>query len=157
MATETKTHKVRIKIRAFPYYVPATDPVTGRDYREERIAVRGEQIELQEDDYQRALRFDAVQEIDEDASPTTTDTTGQPVDVASNIDVASVEEVAEWLRTSKPTVDETVVAAEDDPMKARKLLDAEHLVTGRQPRQGVLNGLNAIIRGETGDEPPPVA
>src|SRR4051812_18083697 len=152
MATDTDKHKVRIKIRAFPYYVPATDPVTNRDYLEERIGVRGEEIEISETDYQRAVRFEAHEEIDE-ITPQTTDPTGAPVDVANNIDVATVEEVAEWLRTSKPTVDETVAAAEDDTMKARKLLDAEQLVTGRQPRQGVLNGLNAIIRGE-GDEPP---
>lgn len=153
MATDTEAHKVRIKIRAFPYYVPTTDPVTGRDYLEERIAVRGEEVALSETDYQRAIKFDAHEEIDE-ITPQTTGQTGAPVDVANNIDVATVEEVAEWIRTSKPTIDETVAAAEDDPMKARKLLDAEHLVTGRQPRQGVLNGLNTIIRGEGGGEPP---
>jgi hypothetical protein len=140
------THKVKIKIRAFPYYVPATDPVTNRDYLEEKIAVRGDEVDLSETDYQRALKFDAI------ALPTTPEQEG-PIDVANNIEVASIEEVSEWLRASKPTIDETVAAAEDDPIKARKLLDAENLVSGRQPRAGVVTGLEKIIRGE-GDEPP---
>lgn len=136
------THKVKIRIRAFPYYTPSVDPVSGRDYREEKIAVRGEEVELSEDDYQRALRFDAI------ALPDTSEQEA-PVDVASNIEVATIEEVAEWLKASKPTVDETVEAADDDPIKARKLLDAENLVTGRQPRAGVVTKLESVIKGDT--------
>lgn len=152
MATDTK-HKVKIKIRAFPYYVDDIDPVSGNPVRRELVARRGDEIELSDLDYERATRFDAITEPE---GTTTDPATGAAVDVASNIDVASPEEVATWLKESKPTIDETVAAAEDDPMKAKKLLEAENLVTGRQPRQGVLNGLNAIIQGDA-TEPPPTA
>ena len=54
---------------------------------------------------------------------------------------------AEWLRDSSPTVDETVAAANDDPERARALLEAENLATGQEPRAGVVKGLEKIIDG----------
>ena len=141
MATDTK-HKVKIRIRAFPYYVDDIDPVSGRSVRREEIAVRGEEIELNEEDYRRALKFEAIALPDSPSQEA-------PVDVASNIDIATVEEVAEWLKVSKPTIDETVEAADGDTMKAKKLLDAENLVSGRQPRAGVVTKLEEIIKGDS--------
>lgn len=51
----------------------------------------------------------------------------------------------EKLRSDAPTVDETVAMAEGDSDKAVQVLEAENLVTGQQPREGVVKGLNKII------------
>jgi hypothetical protein len=131
--------EVTIKIRAFPYYVTEDNPLTGQPIRRERIARRGETVELSDEDYNRASYFDAIRsEADEDVANAVGDGT-------STVDSASIEELAKWLQESKPTVDETVDAAEDDPVVARRLLDAENLATGQQPRKGVEDGLKAII------------
>lgn len=51
------------------------------------------------------------------------------------------------LRDDTPTVDETVALAEGDPIKARQVLEAEDVVSGGEPRVGVVDGLNKIIEG----------
>lgn len=51
------------------------------------------------------------------------------------------------LRDDTPTVDETVALAEDDPDKARQVLEAEGVVTGGEPRKGVVEALSKIIEG----------
>jgi len=127
--------KVTIKIRAFPYYVDAKDPVTGNKVRQERVATRGEEVELSDADLERAKRFDAIQ-TDADQAVGGDDT----LDVSS----ASVEELASWIEEDKPTVNEVLEAAGGDPATASKLLDAENLATGNQPRQGVVEGLSKI-------------
>jgi hypothetical protein len=129
-------HNVKIKIRAFPYYEEVEDPVTGRTVRREHVATRGEEVELSDADYERALRFAAIE-------GTTADATPEGDGTVSSDDPASL---AEWIKSSKPTVDETVDAAEDDPERAAKLLEAENLATGEQPRRGVVEGLNEIIK-----------
>lgn len=132
MATE-----VTIGIRAFPYYVDTPDPVNGGTFKTEKIARRGETVELSDEDLARAKKFNAIQGED-NSSP-------DPGTGGFNLTTASVEDTAKWIEESKPTVDETVDAAEDDPNIAAKLLEAENLATGQQPRAGVQKGLQAII------------
>ena len=135
MATE-----VTIKIRAFPYYTvekDLTDPAGKREVTREHIATRGQKVELSDVDLERARKFDAIQTTADEA----VDESGDTIEVAT----ASPAELAEWIEEDEPTVDETVEAADGDPNVARRLLEAEHLATGGEPRKDVVDGLNKII------------
>jgi hypothetical protein len=132
--------EVKIKIRAFPYYETVKDPVTEQDQRVERIARRGDVVDLSEADHERAVRFDAIEtEVDAEIAEATD---------ASSVETATVPQLSEWIQESKPTVEETVDAAGDDPDVAAKLLDAENHATGGNPRKGVVDGLNEIINAD---------
>lgn len=83
------------------------------------------------------------------------DTTGGIVDVtaggagfegASAGDV-NVGRLADHISESKLTVDDTVALAENDPERARRVLEAEQLASGGSPRAGVAAGLQKIIDG----------
>lgn len=127
-----------IKIRAFPYYEKSAHPVTGEERFRERIATRGETVELSDNDYERAERYGAI----EGAEPV-----AESVEAPPGTDT-SVVETAEWIKSSKPTVDETVAEAEGDPEKAKQVLEAENVATGGQPRRGVVDGLTNIIESD---------
>jgi hypothetical protein len=127
--------EVKIKIRAFPYYVDVEDPLTGEDRRIEQIARRGDVVELSDKDLERAKRFDAVVDPDEDVpepgpQPPPGDT---------------VEGLAEWLRTEKPSVQEVLDRADGDPELAEKLIEAENLASGQQPRQNLVDKLKKQV------------
>jgi ABC-type transport system substrate-binding protein len=127
-----------IKIRAFPYYEKSVHPVTGEDRFRERIATRGQTVELSDADYERAERYGAIEGVE---APTA------EVEAPPGTDTGVVE-TAEWIKTSKPTVDETVAEAEGDPEKAKQVLEAENVATGGQPRRGVVDGLTQLIESE---------
>lgn len=55
---------------------------------------------------------------------------------------------ADWLRSDSPSAGQVVAAAEDEPVKAKALLEAENLVTGQKPRKSVEAKLTKIIDGE---------
>lgn len=136
-----KTHAVTIKIRAFPYYVDEEDPVTGKMVRREKVATRGEEVELSESDFNRAERFDAILQAGDETSAS--DETGS----SGSIDVenASTAEISEFLVAEKPNEDETVALAEDQKSNAEKLIAAENMATGQQPRKGVIKRLQDIV------------
>lgn len=134
MATE-----VTIKILAFPYYEDYTDPVTGKTAKRELLASRGDTVELSDVDLERAKRFDAIQtDADREVAESSD---------AFSVETASVEELGNWITNEKPTVDTVVDAAGDDPELAQRLLDAENLSTGQEPRVGVEEGLGKVIAG----------
>jgi organic radical activating enzyme len=58
---------------------------------------------------------------------------------------ASVDDLARWIETERPTVQEVVDATGGEPDLARKLLEAESQATDQDPRKGVLDGLSAVI------------
>lgn len=134
MATE-----VTIKIRAFPYYVEQEDPVTGNTVRVERVAYRGDTVELSDTDLARAKQYDAIGDPDSSGGDTASDD-----DSGFDPALASVEELAEWIEEDKPTVNDVIEAAGGDPQVASRLLDAENLATGNQPRAGVVEGLSKV-------------
>lgn len=140
---KAKTHKVRIKVRAFPYSVEVDgfNPTTGEPQKQsqEQLARRGDEVELREPDYQKGVRLDAFYT---DADEAVQDATGEEeLDVAT----ASVEELSAWITDDKPTVPQVVDAADGDAAIAQKLLDAENHATGNSPRDGVVEGLTAIV------------
>lgn len=133
------TTEVTIKIRAFPYYETVTDPVTQQEVRQERIARRGDTVQLEQGDYERAVRFDAVQgEVDADI---------QEVTGAFSLEQATPEEVADYLRGEKPSVKSLVEAVDGDPVLAQKVIDAENLATGQQPRSSLVDALTPVAAG----------
>lgn len=136
--------EVTIAIRAFPYYYDVRDLVTGVVVRQERVAVRGETVALAPYDMQRAEKFDAiVTEQRAEGEPTQREP-GWDVN-AQSLDDATVEDVSLWIQKEKPTVAEVVEEANNDPTRARKLLDAENHATGGQPRSTLEEQLNEII------------
>lgn len=142
MATSEK-HEVQIKIRAFPYYVKVADPVTGEPRTEERVARRGDVIELSDNDFARAERFGAIL-TDEERDATTAET--PPAGDASVVpEDATAAELSEWIKSTKPTVDTVVERSDDDPAIAQKLIEAENLATGGQPRATLVSRLQDII------------
>jgi hypothetical protein len=54
-------------------------------------------------------------------------------------------EISEYIHATKPNVDETVAIAGNDPELAKRVLEAENIATGNDPRTGVEKGLLAII------------
>jgi hypothetical protein len=58
-----------------------------------------------------------------------------------------VAKIAAEINDENMTVEETVALAEDDPAKAKTILEAEKVATGGEPRRGVEHRLNAIIEG----------
>lgn len=151
--TETTGTEVLIKIRAFPYYTDKVDPVTDRPVRQENVAVRGDKVVLSDVDLERAKRFDAIL-VDEDGDPVT-EITPPVVDEEAevtqpNLETASAEEISVWLKKEKPTVDEVVAASNENVEVSKKLIEAENLATGNQPRKSLVERLDAIIDANSG-------
>jgi hypothetical protein len=134
-------HEITIKIRAFPYYRDVEDPVQpGRVVRQERVAVRGETVNVTDVDYARAQKFDAIEAGDDDAGPSEDPVASGSLDVGT----ATVPDLSAWIKSERPTVDEVVEEANNDPEKARKLLEAEDHATGGQPRSTLVEQLQEI-------------
>jgi hypothetical protein len=67
-----------------------------------------------------------------------------------DLETATVEEVATWIKEDSVTVTELVDAAED-PVLAQKLIDAENMATGGKPRKTAIKQLQEIV--DSSDEP----
>jgi hypothetical protein len=165
------THPVRVRIREITYAKigtnmldqptvlyetaygpgrPEIDPVTrlgseaDPESEEYQTAIKdfqlGQKVDLLDDDYVRLMNGGAV--LDAEALE-------QAVQAAQEnaLDVrgASVEELAEWIKSEKPTVNEVVQSSEGSGDLARKLLEAESLATDEDPRKGVVDGLTQVI------------
>lgn len=70
---------------------------------------------------------------------------GGIVDVTVDVENDTVKAIADYLRESKPNADDTVALAEGDARKAEKLLEAENIASGQQPRKTVERDLSKII------------
>lgn len=140
--------KVVIKIRAFPYYEDVENPVSGKKERKEIVGRRGQEIDLSDTDYERAVRFDAIVKEGESPDPDDGDLPQFPEDV--EIEAASIEQLSNWIVREKPTIEEVVEAADDDSVNARKLIEAENHATGQQPRKGLIEALQQIITDAEG-------
>lgn len=160
-----KTYPVRVRVREVPYLSvtknlldqpalvelvgygpgqPEIDPaVLGIDIESDEYAAAeedfrlGQLIELTEADYLRLIGCKAVQDPDEaeaEADVITLDPAG-----------ASIDELAEWISTENPNVQDTVNASRGEPEIAQKLLEAETQAKDGDPRAGVVQGLTAVI------------
>jgi hypothetical protein len=85
--------------------------------------------------------------------PATEEGSSGPAELpAGGIAEMSVDEVAELINPpafdkegKRLTVDETIALAGDDVESIEKVIDAENLATNNEPRQGVLNALEAKL------------
>lgn len=140
-------HEVKIKIRAFPYYEDVTDPVTGADVRREHIGHRGDTVTLSDEDYDRAVRFDAIE--DPDSGDSGDD--GSAGSASPTLSTASVPELSDWLlgkyddQSAKPTVDDVLAAVDDDAALAGRMIEAEQHASGGQPRTSLIEGLQKVV------------
>lgn len=66
----------------------------------------------------------------------------------------SVQAIASWIQNEKPNIDDTVSIAGDSPTAARKVLEAESVATGGDPRSGVESRLSRLAeQDEPGNDP----
>lgn len=133
---KTETHTVKIAHKAFPYYVEVEDDISGETVRQERLARRGEEVTLNERDYRRGMKFGAF--VDPDAP--------EP-EVSTELDVATADipEIAAWIESESPSVNELLELTGGDPEIAQKLLEAESAATGGAARSTLVEGLTKII------------
>lgn len=87
------------------------------------------------------IQSGAVRDVITDDSGTEVAEEEQLLDVGT----ASVDDLAEWIGTERPTVNDVVQASGGDPDVAKKLLEAESKATDGEARKGVLEGLSAVI------------
>lgn len=159
-----KLHPVRVRIREVPYQV-LTQNLLGQDQMEQRSGFGpgrpeihpdsrtdvspeeakldwelGQLIQLMDADYVRLRNAGAV--IDEDEAMSLK--YGEEVEVL-DINEASVDDLASWIREEKPNANEVVQKSGGDPELAEKLLQAETIAKDGDPRKAVLDGLGTVI------------
>lgn len=143
-------HKATIGIRAFPYYEDVTDPLTGQDVRKENIAFKGQEVELSDEDYERAKRFNALAGDDAGSSDD-----GESAGEASpTLSEASVPELSDWLlgkyddQSAKPSVPDVLDEVDDDQALAGRMIEAEEHASGGQSRSSLVEGLQKVVDAE---------
>jgi hypothetical protein len=67
------------------------------------------------------------------------------LEAGSASDEMGVHELTEYIEQNHPNVDDTIALAKGDPEAAARVLEAEGIATGGDPRSGVTKGLTAII------------
>lgn len=172
MANKPKTHKVRVVIREVTYQSlgkdildreqlvyktaygpgrPEIDPVEvlgvehDPESREAQEAHKnfklGEEIELYDDDYIRLKNGGAVVDSKQAEEMAVEDEDEEVLNVVT----ASVDDLARWIESEKPNIQEVVDASGGEPDLAQKLLEAESQATDGDPRKGVMDGLATVI------------
>lgn len=141
-----------IKHRAFRYFDEGPHPVEpDKTILRQRFARRGETVKLRAEDIRRGEQHDAFGDPNQPnarAGAATDDAGSQVANVAGKSD----QQIVEWLEEEKPTVPQTIAAAGDDPELAQRILDAEYQVTGRDARNGVVEGLERIVEQDDDDD-----
>lgn len=139
-----------IKHRAFRYFDEGPHPIeVGKTILRQRFARRGETVKLREEDIRRGELHDAFGEPNQ---PSASNAATTPESQVTNVAGKNDQEIVEWLETEKPTVPQTIAAAGDDPALAQRILDAEYQVTGRDARNGVVEGLERIVERDDDDD-----
>jgi hypothetical protein len=100
----------------------------------------GQLIMLRPYQYIGLIKSGAVRDVVTDSSGEEVAQDEELIDIAT----ASVEELADWIRTEKPTANDVVQASNGEPELAEKLLQAETIARDGEPRQGVLRGLSSV-------------
>jgi hypothetical protein len=119
---------------------PDFDPESPEAQRAVEDFKLGQKIELLDDDYVRLMNGNAVVDA-QVAEAQAVQAEEEEMDVTT----ASVDDLARWIQTEQPNVNETVQASGGEPDLAHKLLEAESQATDGDPRKGVVDGLSAVI------------
>jgi hypothetical protein len=156
-----------IKVRLFTWFENVDSPVEpGTEVRTERISHFGERVEINDEaSLQRGEEFDAFF-TDEEADDIINGTYKGPLaDHLANLGThgtgvtpvlaaegehgdassMSTEEMADYIKENRLNVSDTVALAGDDEDSINKVLDAENIATGNDPRKGVVDHLEAKL------------
>lgn len=106
---------------------------------------RGQIIYLLADDYKRHMKFGVVRDV------ATEPDAEEEAETFLDPETATADDLANWIRQEKPTVNDVVQASQGDVALATKLLEAESLAHDGEPRVGVMNGLSAVIQRAEGE------
>lgn len=127
-----------VRIRSFAYTEEVPHPTNPNKtvIRRRRVA-RGETHDFPAAAIKEGEAFGAfVTEEDEAAAEE---------EATPNFESADADEIAEWIIESKPTVNEVLDATGGSPAVAQKMLDAENIATGNDPRSTLVEGLAEIV------------
>lgn len=126
-----KTTKRTVKGRSFSYLSEDGDRYITK--------MRGEEVDLR-DLSEREIELAEENSMFEPVA-------GEKPKAEPEIDITemSVEELAAHIEENKLNVGATVALAGEDADYAQHVLDAENAVTGREPRDGVVKGLEKIL------------
>src|SRR4051812_23597671 len=64
----------------------------------------------------------------------------------TDISEAGEYELAEWIQNEKPTINEVLERVGDDKELAHRMLQAENIATGGEPRKGLEEALRLVIQ-----------
>jgi hypothetical protein len=151
--------EVVIKHGVFWYYASEMQVINGeeKDTLIQKMAFNGETVTLTRDsDIERGERYGAFYSDEEmerlGLNRASADTEGGAISLADRDD----QELVDWLMSTgefdgnkKPTADEVIAAAGDDPDLAERLIEAEDTASGGNPRKSVDDGLNKIVDAHT--------
>lgn len=149
----------------FWFYVPKNTVHNGVEQviLTQSIAYHGDVVQLYLDsDVERADQFDCcyseevTAERQKRKAATAPPPSPEPEGDAEEIDVELAdlphEDLVDWLMSTgmfdgqkKPTVQEVLDGAGDNPDLAKRILTAEQEASGGEPRQGVVTGLNDVV------------
>lgn len=139
----TTTTKRVVKALWAPYMVQRTTS-RGVDILVPRYGNRGEEVELLEHDENRLDELGALEPKGAKRKTAAADDTTPPP-ATLDVHAAGVAEIAAFLEANEPTIPQTVEMADGDPALAEKLLEAESVATGGEPRKGVTDKLQKLI------------
>ncbi len=142
----SKTTKRIVKALWAPYMVERTTS-RGVDVLVPRYGDRGQEVELLEHDEVRLDELGALEPRGAKAGTQPVATDDEDEDEVEVLDVAasSVVQISEWLTSVEPTVPQTLELAQGNAELAEKLLEAETVATGGEPRKGVEKELQKLI------------
>jgi uncharacterized Zn ribbon protein len=131
------TAKRKIRHKAFSYRVLIDSPVDpNKKVYAEKLARRGETVDLLADDIERGEKFGAFETA-----------ATQAEDAVKELDAADLSD-GDLIRLIKDrglNVNQTIALSKGDPVQAKRLIDAENSATGNDPRITVIEGLTAVI------------
>lgn len=138
-----------VKFLAFTYRKIADHPVfPGQQIIAVRVADRGAILSLDDmlpADLEKGERLGAFYTTEELNKLEGGEQEAAALEEASISEMGEVE-LAEYIKDNELNVDKTVALAGDDLDLAKRVLDAENILTSNDPRKGVLKGLTAIIQ-----------
>lgn len=172
-----KLQKRTIKHKAFTYFVEVDgikpDGTLGRVVRE-RMARRGEVVELSEADIRRGESLGAFyteaelkRQSDAEAAATAEADTGgdpatPPAPEVTDISEYDADDLSAWIRgvgaARKPSIPQVLAAVnaigdeEERQDVAEAVKEAEESIDGRDPRASLVEELDRIIEGEKEEE-----
>jgi hypothetical protein len=138
-----------VKFLQFPYMTLEASPaLAGVEVLVEKVAYTGDTVFVDElgpmylEKGERLGAFYTTAELDamEEGGDVTTGEVA-PADFSE----MGAHELAEYIEKNQPNVSDTIALAGNDADAAKRVLEAENIVTDNDPRKGVVDGLQRVI------------